>query len=451
MFEALTEQITRTLRNLQGVGRLTEENMAQTLKEVRSVLLSADVHFRVTREFVERVQEKCIGEEVLKTVSPGQMVVKIIHDELAQLLGEGTTGLVNKHPIRVMIVGLHGAGKTTSAVKLAHHLSRLQFKPLLVACDVQRPAAIDQLETLGQSVGHPCYADRSTNDSVVIARGALSSRRRSQADAFLFDTAGRFHLDKDLIQELIRIHRAVVPDEVLLVADSALGRESVNVATAFHEAVNLTGIVLTKLDGDARGGAALSMKAITGVPIKFMGNGEKVEDFDSFHPDRIASRILGMGDIVSLVEKAQETVEPDEAVRTAKKLERAEFNLEDFLTQMQQVKKMGSLGSLMELLPGMSGVEFGDQEENRLKRTEAIILSMTPHERRNPRLLNGSRRMRIANGSGVQVRDVNALIKQFNQMRKMMRKMKGSKRRKMIRQFAAQSRSEFPGLEGLVR
>ncbi len=451
MFETLTERITKTLRNLRGVGKLFEENMAETLKEVRSALLSADVHFRVAREFVERVQQKCIGEEVLKTVSPGQMVVKIIHDELAQLLGEGTTGLVDKRPLRVMLVGLHGAGKTTSAVKLAHHLARMKFKPLLVACDVRRPAAIDQLETLGQSAGHPCYADRSSNDPVAIARGAIASGGKSQFNAYLFDTAGRFHVDEDLIEELIQIHRAVVPDEVLLVADSALGRESVNVASAFHEAVNLTGIVLTKLDGDARGGAALSMKAMTGVPIKYMGIGERVEDFDSFHPDRIASRILGMGDIVSLVEKAQETVEQDEAERMAEKLQRAEFTLEDFLSQMQQVKKMGSLGSLMELLPGMSGVEFGDQEENRLKRTEAIILSMTPHERRNPRLLNGSRRMRIANGSGVQVRDVNALIKQFNQMRKMMRKMKGSKGRKMMKQLAAQDSSKHPALVGLPR
>ena len=451
MFEALTERLSKALTSLQGAGKLTEENMAETFKEVRSTLLSADVHIQVARDFIDGVQKKCTGQEVLRTVSPKQMVVKIIQDELAQLLGDGNNGLLNKRPIRIMLVGLHGAGKTTSAVKLAHHLSRKKFKPLLVACDVHRPAAIDQLQTLGQSSGHPCYADRSANDPAVIARGALSSGRGPQTDAFLFDTAGRFHLDKTLISELIRIHQVVVPDEVLLVADSALGRESVNVASAFHEAVNLTGIILTKLEGDARGGAALSMKAVTGVPIKFMGTGEKVEDFDSFYPERIASRILGMGDIVSLVEKAQETVEQDEAVKMAEKLQKAEFNLEDFLTQMQQVKKMGSIGSIVELLPGMSGVEFGNEEEARLKQTEAIIYSMTPYERRNPRLLNGSRRLRIANGSGVQVRDVNALIKQFNQMRKMMRKMKGKKGRKMMREFSAQNGSNYPDFKSLGR
>ena len=452
MLESLTDRLGKALRNLRGVGKLTEENMAEALKEVRTALLSADVHFRVAREFVDRVKTECEGQEVIKSVSPGQMVVKIIHDELVKLLGEGAAELVDKKPLRIMLVGLHGAGKTTSAAKLAKVLQKQGHKPLLVACDVYRPAAIDQLETLAQQQDFLFFADRSTQDVSKIGKSALAFAKQSEADAIIFDTAGRLQIDEDLVNEVKRLSKDIIPDEVLLVADSALGQEAVNVAKTFNEAVNLTGIVLTKLDGDARGGAALSMKAITGVPIKFMATGEKVEDFDIFYPDRMASRILGMGDVVSLVEKAQETVDEAEAIKMAEKLQRAEFTLEDFLAQMQQVKKMGPLGNLMEMMPGMSGMKIGDKEEKQMSRTEAIILSMTPMERSNPRILSGSRRRRVADGSGTRVSDVNALIKQFSQMKKMMKKMKGSKGKKMMQRMQAMGGGGgMPGLGSFGR
>ena len=372
MLENLTDRIGKALRNLRGEGKLTEDNMEEALREVRKALLSADVHFKVARDFIASVKEKCVGQEVLQSVTPGQQVVKIINDELVQLLGEGATALEDKKPLRVMLVGL--------------------------------------------------------------------------------DTAGRLQIDDDLIEEIKRLKAAVQPDETLLVADAALGQEAVNVAKHFDEAVQCTGIVLTKLDGDARGGAALSMKSITGVPIKFIGLGEKPEAFDRFHPERMASRILGMGDVVSLVEKAQETIDEDEAERMAEKMRRADFNLEDFLKQMQQVKKMGSLGSIVGMMPGMSNVEVGDAEEKKMARTEAIIQSMTIQERRNPRLMRGSRLKRVANGSGVKVRDVNALLKQFGQMQKMMKRMRGGKGKKMMRamQDKMGEGGGMPGMPGTM-
>lgn len=435
MFESLTDRLGKALRDLRGVGRLSEENMAEALKEVRTALLSADVQFRVARQFINDVKAECVGQDVLKSVTPGQQVVKVIHDELVKLLGEGTPGLRDKKPLRILLVGLHGAGKTTTAAKLARFLQKREYSPLLVAGDIYRPAAIDQLEALGEQVGVPVHADRQSRDVSRIGRDGMNRAKAEGADAIIFDTAGRLQIDDDLIDEVKRLRQEVQPDEVLLVADAALGQEAVNVAKAFHEAVSLTGIVMTKLDGDARGGAALSMKAVTGVPIKFMATGETVSDFDLFHPDRMAQRILGMGDVVSLVEKAQETIDADEAQRMAEKLQRADFDLEDFLNQLQQVKKMGSLSSLVEMMPGMSGMDVGDGEERQMKRTEAMILSMTPGERRNPRILNGSRRLRVARGSGTQVRDVNALLKQFGQMRRMMKMMKGSKGRRMMKKM----------------
>ncbi len=446
MLEALSERLGKALRNLRGVGRLSEENMAEAFKEIRTALLSADVHFRVAREFIENVKRECVGKDVTKSVSPGQMVVKIIHDELVKLLGEGSSNLIDKRPLRIMLVGLHGSGKTTCAAKMGRFLHKKGYSPLLVACDVYRPAAIDQLETLAREEALLSYAERSQSKVSTIAKNALKEARKQGADAIIFDTAGRLHVDDELIEEIRILKKTVVPDEVLLVADSALGQEAVNIAKSFHEAVNLTGTILTKLDGDARGGAALSMKAITNVPIKFIGTGEKTADYEMFHPARIASRILGMGDVVSLVEKAQETIDQDEAERMAEKMRKAEFTLEDFLAQMQQVKKMGPLGSLMEMLPGMNGIDIGEKEENQIKHTEAIILSMTPRERQNPRILNGSRRFRVASGAGVQVRDVNTLIKQFSQMRKMMRKMKGAKGSKMMKRLQANAGSGFPGI-----
>jgi signal recognition particle subunit SRP54 len=338
-----------------------------------------------------------------------------------------------------MMVGLHGSGKTTSSGKLARYLAKKRdYRPALVACDVYRPAAIDQLEALANNEGCAFYGDRNEKDVVTIGKRGLDAARQAEANLIIFDTAGRLQVDEDLIEEIKRLKSAIQPDEILLVADAALGQEAVNVAKHFHEAVDCTGIVLTKLDGDARGGAALSMKSISNVPIKFIGTGEKADEFDIFHPDRMASRILGMGDVVSLVEKAQETIDQGEAERMAEKMRKADFNLEDFLAQMQQVKKMGSLGSIMGMMPGMSGIEVGDEEEKKMARTEAIIQSMTIQERRAPRLLRGSRLKRIANGSGVQVRDVNALLKQFNQMQKMMKMMRGGKGRKMMKAMKAQ-------------
>jgi signal recognition particle subunit SRP54 len=446
MFETLTERLGQSLRNLRGVGRLTEDNMADALKEVRAALLSADVHFKVAREFVERVQASCVGQDVLKSVTPGQQIVKVINDELVKLLGEGSTALVAKRPLRIMMVGLHGSGKTTTTAKLGRLLAKQGYRPMVVACDVMRPAAIDQLEMLATQNELAFFGDRNSKDVPDIARRAIGESEKNLSDALIFDTAGRLQIDTDLIAEVKRVGDRVSPDEVLLVADGALGQEAVNVAKAFHEALSLTGLVLTKLDGDARGGAALSMKAITGVPIKFVGTGEKSDDFEVFHPDRMASRILGMGDVVSLVEKAQETIDEKEAERMAEKFKKADFTLEDFLSQMQQVKKMGSMDKIMGMMPGMSGVKIDDEAGDRMKHTEAIIQSMTIQERRKPTILNGSRRMRIANGAGVKVVEVNQLIKQFEQMQKFMRMMKGGNQKKLMRQMEAmRGKGGMPG------
>jgi signal recognition particle subunit SRP54 len=435
MFESLTEKLTGALRNLRGVGQLSEANMADALKEVRAALLAADVHFKVAREFIDRVQQQCTGQEVLKSVTPGQQVVKIIHDELVKLLGEGATELAQKRPLKVLMVGLHGSGKTTSTAKLGKLLMKKGARPFVVACDVYRPAAIDQLEILAKQEELGFYGDRESKDVTAIGAKGLDTALQQNADVILFDTAGRLQIDHELIEEVKRLHAKVQPDEVLLVADGALGQEAVNVAKAFHEALSLTGLILTKLDGDARGGAALSIKAVTGVPIKFIGVGEKTADFEIFYPERLASRILGMGDVVSLVEKAQEHIDEKEAERMAEKMRKADFNLEDFLAQMQQVKKMGSMQSIMGMMPGMSGVQLPDDSERQMKRTEAIIQSMTVQERRKPGILNGSRRMRIATGAGVKVLEVNQLIKQFEQMQKLMKMMKGGNQKKLMRQM----------------
>jgi signal recognition particle subunit SRP54 len=447
MFESLTDRLTSALRNLRGVGKLSDENMAAALGEVRTALLAADVHFRVAREFVERVQAECAGQEVLKGVTPGQQIVKIIHDELVRLLGEGSTALSAARPLKVMLVGLHGSGKTTSAAKLGRLLKKRGYRPFAVACDVYRPAAIDQLEILAGQEGLGFYADRASKDVPAIGRAGLDAAVAAGADAILFDTAGRLQIDEGLIDEVRRLGVSVGPDEVLLVADGALGQEAVNVAKVFHEALQLTGLIMTKLDGDARGGAALSMKSVTGTPIKFVGTGEKTDDFDAFYPDRLASRILGMGDVVSLVEKAQESIDGAEAERMAEKMRKADFNLEDFLAQMQQVKKMGSMQSIVGMLPGMSGVRLGDDAELQMARTEAIIRSMTIQERRRPEVLNGSRRQRIARGAGVKIADVNQLVKQFQQMQKVMKMMKGGGGKKMMRQMEAmKGKGGFPGM-----
>ncbi len=447
MFESLTDKLSSALRNLRGVGQLSEANMAEALAEVRTALLSADVHFKVAREFVERVQAQCVGQAVLKGVAPGQQVVKIIHDELVRLLGEGTTALSSARPLKILMVGLHGSGKTTSTAKLGKLLKKRGYTaPFAVACDVYRPAAIDQLEILAKQEELGFYADRVSKDVPAIGAAGLAAAHTAKADVILFDTAGRLQIDADLIEEVKQLRARIQPDEILLVADGALGQEAVNVAKAFHDALTLTGLILTKLDGDARGGAALSIKSITGVPIKFVGTGEKTGDFDTFHPDRLASRILGMGDVVSLVEKAQENIDQKEAERMAEKMRKADFNLEDFLAQMQQVKKMGSMQSIMGMMPGMSGMQVPAGAEAQMARTEAIIYSMTPQERRKPELLNGSRRKRIADGSGTKIAEVNQLMKQFQQMQQMMKMMRGGGMKKMMRQMEAmKGKGGFPG------
>ena len=447
MFESLTDKLSSALRNLRGVGKLTEDNMADALKEVRTALLSADVHFKVAREFVERVQAQCVGQEVIKSVTPGQQIVKIINDELVRLLGEGTTDLSTARPLKVLMVGLHGSGKTTSTVKLGKLLKKRGYRPFVIACDVYRPAAIDQLEILAKQEELGFYSDRVSKDVPAIAVAGLAAAQAAGADAVLLDTAGRLQIDTDLIEEVKKLRERIKPDEILLVADGALGQEAVNVAKAFHEALVLTGLILTKLDGDARGGAALSIKSITGVPIKFVGTGEKTADFDTFYPDRLASRILGMGDVVSLVERAQENIDQKEAEKMAEKLRKADFNLEDFLAQMQQIKKLGSMQSIMGMIPGMSGMQIPDDAEQQMGRTEAIIKSMTIQERRKPDILNGNRRLRIANGAGVKVLEVNQLIKQFQQMQKMMKMLKGGGAKKMMRQMETmKGRGGFPGM-----
>ncbi|HVW21652.1 MAG TPA: signal recognition particle protein [Opitutaceae bacterium] len=437
MFESLTERLGQALRTLRGNGRLTEANVAEALQEVRTALLTADVHFQVAKDFVDRVQAQCAGQEVLKGVTPGQQIVKIIHDELVRLLGEGESGLSPARPLKIMLVGLHGSGKTTSTAKLGRLLKSRGYRPLLAACDVYRPAAIDQLEILARQEELAFAAERGNPDVPALGARALELAREGGQDAVLFDTAGRLQIDQDLIAEVQRLRERVQPEEVLLVVDGALGQEAVNVAKAFHEALQLTGLILTKMDGDARGGAALSIKSITGVPIKFVGTGEKAGDFDPFHPDRLASRILGMGDVVSLVEKAQSAIDEKEAQRMAEKLRKAEFDLEDFLAQMQQIKKLGPMQNILGMMPGLSGVKLDGDAEKQMGKTEAIIRSMTPQERRKPELLNGSRRQRIADGSGTKIADVNQLIKQFQAMQKMMKMMKGGGDKKMLRQLEA--------------
>lgn len=439
MFESLTDKLSNAMRNLRGTAKLSEENMAEALKEVRAALLSADVHFKVARQFIESVKEKCVGQEVLKSVTPGQQIIKIINDELVSLLGEGSSELSEKKPLKIMMVGLQGGGKTTTSAKIAKRLKKDGYNPLLVACDVYRPAAIDQLESVGSQIEVPVYADRSTPDVPSIGESALKQALGSGRDLIIFDTAGRLQIDEPLIDEIKELKRRIQPDEVILVADGAIGQEAVNVAKAFNEAVELTGIAMTKLDGDARGGAALSMKQITGVPIKFAGTGEKLEDFDLFHPERMASRILGMGDVVSLVEKAQEKIDEQEAEKIAGRMMAADFNFEDMLNQFRQVKKLGSMQSIMSMMPGMNGMQLDDKAERQMKQSEAIILSMTRQERRSPNILNASRRNRIAKGSGVKISQVNQLIKQHMQMKKMMKKMNGGgKMKKMMRQMKAQ-------------
>ena len=427
MFDSLSSKLQNAFRNLRGLGKISEENVGEALREVRLALLEADVNFKVARDFIERVKAKSIGQEVVQSIQPGQQVIKIIHDELVDLLGSANAGLqLSGNPSCLLIVGLHGSGKTTSSGKLGRLLLKQGRTPLLVAADVYRPAAMEQLEKLGQQVQLPVFARKGETDVLKIAREALAFAKANNRNTLIFDTAGRLQIDEVLVQELVRLRDLIKPQETLLVLDAATGQEAVNVATHFDQALNITGSILTRLDGDARGGAALSMKAVTGKPIKFAGVGEKLEEFEPFHPERMASRILGMGDVVSLVEKAAEAVDMDEARRMEEKMRKGQFTLEDFLDQLRQMKKLGPLESLVGLLPGgaeaLKGADLSKQEKE-FRHMEAMICGMTPQERHNPHLLNAKRRQRIAKGSGVTVTELNTMLNKFNQMQQMMKKM----------------------------
>jgi signal recognition particle subunit SRP54 len=429
MFDELSEKLGSVFAKLRGRGVLTDSDIKEGLREVRRVLLEADVNFALTREFLERVEKKAVGVLQLKSVQPAQQLVKIVHDELTAMLGERREGLrmSTVPPTVVMMVGLQGSGKTTTAAKLARRLAAEHKSTRLVAADVYRPAAIDQLETLGQTLGVPVYADRGTRDVVAIARAGIDQGVRNRDRVVIVDTAGRLQIDADMMDELKRLKAAIKPDEILFVADGMTGQEAVRIAQGFDEALSVTGVVLTKLDGDARGGAALSIYGVLKKPIKYIGVGEKPDALEEFHPERMAGRILQMGDVVSLVEKAQQAFDADEAKKLEKKVRKDGMDLEDFLAAMRQMQKLGPFENLLKLLPGVNPKMLKDakMDPKRLKHVEAIVLSMTPQERKQPELLNGSRRARIAKGAGRPVSEVNRLLDQFREMRKMMKKMAG--------------------------
>ena len=446
MFTSLSEKLQQTFKNLRGHGRLSESNISDALREVRLALLDADVHFAVAKEFIAKVKERAMGEEVLKSVTPGQQIVKIFQDELTAILGGDNAPINFGKPTRILVVGLNGAGKTTSSAKLARLLknpglfSTLKGEtarsPLLVALDLVRPAAIDQLATLGEQIEVPVFRpEPSEKDVLAVARRALTWCETQGGNVEIYDTAGRREIDDSLVEELIRLKELLRPQEILLVCDAATGQQAVSVAEKFHAALGLTGLILTKLDGDARGGAALSLRSVTGQPIKFAGIGEKVEQFEPFHPERLASRILGMGDIVSFVEKAAEAVEMEEMGRLEAKMKSASFDLEDFLSQLRMIKRMGPLENLLGMIPGAANLPSPAVNGNELQRVEAIILSMTPGERKRPEILNARRRQRIARGSGNSVTEVNNLILRFGQMKKLAKN--SGKMKKMMSRFAS--------------
>jgi signal recognition particle subunit SRP54 len=446
MFDSLSGKLQNAFRNLRGLGKISEANVSDALREVRLALLDADVNFKVARDFIERVKQKSVGVEVVQSIQPGQQIIKLIHDELVDLLGSTNASLnLNGNPSCILMVGLHGSGKTTSSGKLARLLHKQGRQPLLVAADVYRPAAMDQLETLGRQLDLPTFVKRGEKDVLQIAREALDFAKANKRNTLIFDTAGRLQIDEPLVQELVRLRDLVTPQEILLVLDAATGQEAVNVATHFDQALGITGAVLTKLDGDARGGAALSLKAVTGKPIKFVGVGEKLDDFEPFHPERMASRILGMGDIVSLVERAAEAVNLDDAKRLEEKMRKGEFTLEDFLEQLRQMKQLGPLENVMKMLPGGAEAIRGadlTKHEKEFKHMEAMICAMTPKERKSPQILNAKRRIRIAKGSGVSVTELNTMLNKFAQMQQMMKKM--GKFQKMMARMGG-------GLPGMLR
>ena len=438
-FEGLTEKLQGALRKMSSKGKLTEQSVKEGMREVRMALLEADVNYAVAKDFIKKVTERCIGQEITTSLTASQQVISIVRDEMTQLMGGSNAKLTwSSSPLTVyMLCGLQGAGKTTMAAKLAGWLVKQGKKPMLAACDIYRPAAIKQLQVVGEQVKVPVY-EHGTQDPVQTAKEAVERARYLGRDVLIIDTAGRLQIDEVLMDELVRIKTAIKPQEILLVVDAMIGQESVNVAKAFNEKLEVDGVILTKLDGDTRGGAALSVRAVTGKPIKFSGIGEKLTEIEPFHPDRMASRILGMGDVLTLIDKATEAFDEAEAEKIAKKARTAELTLEDFLDQMQSMKKMGGIKSMLEMLPGMSGKDI-DVDENAMKKPEAIIRSMTPRERRNPSVLNASRRKRIAAGSGTTVQDVNQLIRQFEQAKDMMKRMtsqmKGGRAQRMMRKF----------------
>ncbi len=439
MFSQLGDKLQDIFKDLRGHGSITETNVSDAMRQVRLALLEADVDYQVAKNFVARVKDKALGEDVLRSVTPGQQVVKIFHDELTALLGGDAEPLNLDKPARILMVGLNGAGKTTSSAKLAAYLKKQGRTPLLIACDLHRPAAIEQLATLGKQVGVPVYAPAPNEKDVKrVAAASLDWAAEQTGNVQIFDTAGRQEIDAVLIEEIKQLKEFLKPQEVLLVADAATGQQAVSVATHFHEALGITGIVLTKLDGDARGGAALSMREVTQRPIKFGGVGEKLDQFEVFVPDRLAGRILGMGDIVGLVEKAAEAIDEEEAARMEKKLRTASFDFNDFLAQFKMMKKLGPLENILGMLPGMGNIKDLNIDENQIKRTEAIVLSMTDEERRRPDILNAKRRQRIARGSGSSVTQVNDLLQRFNQMRKLM-KNAGKMKRMMSQMSRAKS------------
>jgi signal recognition particle subunit SRP54 len=426
MFQSLADSLDKSFRNLRGVGKISESNVSDALREIRLALLEADVEFSVARDFINRIKEKALGVDVLKSIKPGEQIVKIFHDELAELLGGDNSPLDLNPPARILLCGLNGAGKTTTAAKLAYRLKKEGRRPVLVAIDLYRPAAIEQLALLAKQAEVPCYTPAaSETDLVKVAKDALKWAETQNHSVIIFDTAGRQELDEALIIELKKLHQFLAPKETLLVADSAAGQQAVSVATHFNDAIGITGIILTKLDGDARGGAALSMRAVTGKPIKYIGEGEKLDQLGEFHPTRMADRILGMGDIVGMVEQVADKINEADAMRSAQRMAEGKFDFTDFLDQMKMIQNMGPLEGLLGMLPGFSKIKkqlpSNAFDGKKMKRTEAIVLSMTKDERRRPEIIRGTRRKRIANGSGTTLQEVNALLKQFGQMREMMR------------------------------
>lgn len=438
MFEQFSKRLDAALKTLKGHGRITEINVAETMKEIRRALLDADVNFKIAKSFTQRVKEKAIGQKVLSDLHPGQLLIKIVQDELTDLLGGQQQDIsVTGKPAVVLMSGLQGSGKTTCSAKLAKHLKEKQSKRvLLVACDIYRPAAIDQLKILGEQIEVAVFAEPENKNPVEIAKKALQHAKANQYNVVIVDTAGRLAIDEELMQEIENIHKAVKPTETLFVVDAMMGQDAVNTAKAFHDLLQFDGVVLTKMDGDTRGGAALSIKSVVDKPIKFIGTGEKVAALDVFHPNRMADRILGMGDVVSLVERAQEQVDEEEAKRIEKKIAKNQFGYDDFLSQLKQVQRMGSMKDLVGMIPGASKALNGAEiDDDAFKGVEALIQSMTPKERQQPKLLNYSRKKRIATGAGLHMDDINKLVKQFEQMSKMMKMMRGGKSSKLMQMF----------------